>query len=334
MSNSCVILCLFLSVVTNRVSLEEPSVVTDGLQFTGAGIDMIDQNLIGAVHSQSSSPHQEVDIPSQDPPLPIERWDLPTATPTASYPTQPMQIRPDDSVSDSVIERNGSLVATPLAPPEIAGNPSYPYDDATTLIIRVHNPLYERNNGSLVVSSLLFDELSSVSHLYPDSDLEQPIFSVIPVQTSDTHLNPALQRGVSCDDHAPPSASTRLPVSTDELHECIDEDLLDDIVQSTHLIDHPGPPEHFLNNLEGTIKRIGQDFLPRVTNILRDIQQEEDPCRRCIFSLSRTVARLEAHMERLALCHAATERIVLFSHEDWRMTCFDFHEHSLLKIDL
>ena len=231
-----------------------------------------------SVESPSTSAHPSANQPA----LPVDDHAYPEGpiTPVHAFP---LQSQPSSSVE-----------ATPV-----------PLTSWLPLPSTEPSPISHPTSFTSTPTFMSPDDDDSVDDSSPASNHPESSASYV---FSDSNLSP------------PTSDIASLPTSTDELHECIDNQLLDDIVMSAHEIgeelSHLTVVQRFSAFLQGSIRRVSHDLLPRVKSVMEDVMVEERPCARCAANLMRTINRLEMLMRNLEAFSGVARWMEVNAHEE------------------
>ena len=74
--------------------------------------------------------------------------------------------------------------------------------------------------------------------------------------------------------------------------------------------------QRFSAFLQGSIRRVHQNLLPRVKSIMEDVMLEARPCMRCAANLLRTIDRLESLLRNLEAFVIVAQRMEVIAHEE------------------
>ncbi|XP_072166767.1 uncharacterized protein [Diadema setosum] len=238
---------------------------------------------------------------------------LPTVSPVLHSSFQPSPIGvPASSTSDDTTD--SALV--PDSPD--ARSQSYSTDTPPSFV-ELYHPRDPSHADRLQQPSSGYDSDSDSGESDGDVETYLPATSVLNTpgnaqQQTGTHDTSFL--------HLPPLSPPVIPRSTDETHECVDEELLDDIVLSAEE-SRPGLEDPRLNPMQRfrlfllvNMNRVGLELMPRLKSVVADLREEDQPCPRCIYNVEHAMERLEFIVANLEGFFRVANRMLVLATEE------------------
>lgn len=252
----------------------------------------------------------------------------PYFTPFASTPLVPTPLHhhPDD-VDESAF--NEALVFNPVPEFQFPRNSLLGFDDTDDILLPEQRAweLTTLPFGYSNAASVLGDELDSDLDSYDsgadsyDSEDSEGVPSFTPYRESNAAIQDHAQWMINNRNRSRLSSANPATTSSPGYHECIEEELLDEIVKSAEVSpDHEDSTlttvQRFHVFLTRNIKRIDEEILPRVTSLAEFMLDDEVPCLRCIVNLTKTTRRLESLRDNLAVFLSVATRTMYTAPEE------------------
>ncbi|XP_003723827.2 uncharacterized protein LOC100888091 isoform X1 [Strongylocentrotus purpuratus] len=249
------------------------------------------------------------------PPAPLPYFTPFASTPLVPAPLHHHPINADESASDEV------LVFNPVPEFQFPRNSLFGFDDTDDVMLPEERTweLTTLPFGYSNAASVLGTELDSDLDSYDsgadsyDSEDSEGVPSFAPYRLSNAAIEDHAQRMINNRNRSRLSSANPATTSSPGYHECIEEELLDDIIKSAEVSpDHDDSTlttvQRFHVFLTRNIKRIDEEILPRVTSLAEFMLDDNVPCLRCIVNLTKTTRRLESLRDNLAVFLSVASR--------------------------